>query len=663
MTSHSVDVSPQGASDLASPSRAIRLFGTEEPVVPPVLLEAGPLTAELEDGNLRYIRFHGREMLRAISFIVRDRNWGTYRPRIEDLRIDGEAGSFQVSYRATAGDGRQTLRYRADIRGAADGSLSFEAGGEAETDFLTNRTGFVVLHPIAGVAGEPCRVEHVDGRVVETRFPDLIDPVQPMMDLRALTHSFAPGFSVTCRMEGDTFEMEDQRNWTDASYKTYVRPLALPWPYTLAAGERIAQRVTLSVAGAPGAALTPAGASIVLTLSETGRAAPPLGIGLDPQHAAATMAAAGTLREVGPRHVVCAHDPGRGHDRSSLARAVEAGRSLGAELWLEAVIRSIDGYEAEVAELGRLAAELGSPFTTVLVSPAPDLKCTLPGSVWPPCPPLDGLYAAARAAFPGLRLGGGMFSYFTELNRKRPPASLLDLVTFTTSALVHAGDDRSATESLESLPAIARSVRAFAGETPFQVGPSGIGMRDNPYGEAPMENPHNLRQAMNRVDPRQRGLFAAAWALGYYAHFARGGAAAVTLGGPVGEFGLAYAPMPFAQPWFDEAGAGLYPVFHVVRGLAALAGRPLIEIESSVAREVQAVGAARPDGRDVWIANLTGEDREVALREPVRGEISVLDEETFVPAAQDTAALDRSARPFAGQHLALRPYGVVRLRF
>ncbi len=63
-----------------------------------------------------------------------------------------------------------------------------------------------------------------------------------MMDLRALTHAFAPGFAVTCRMEGDTFEMEDQRNWTDASYKTYVRPLALPWPYTLAAGERLSQR-------------------------------------------------------------------------------------------------------------------------------------------------------------------------------------------------------------------------------------------------------------------------------------------------------------------------------------------------------------------------------------------------------------------------------------
>ena len=72
-----------------------------------------------------------------------------------------------------------------------------------------------------------------------------------MMDLRALTHEAAPGLRVTCRMEGDTFEMEDQRNWTDASYKTYVRPLALPWPYTLEAGPGLEQAVTLTVDAAP----------------------------------------------------------------------------------------------------------------------------------------------------------------------------------------------------------------------------------------------------------------------------------------------------------------------------------------------------------------------------------------------------------------------------
>ena len=53
------------------------------------------------------------------------------------------------------------------------------------------------------------------------------------MNMRAITHEFAPGAKVDCRMEGDVYEMEDQRNWMDASYKTYVRPLAEPWPYTI----------------------------------------------------------------------------------------------------------------------------------------------------------------------------------------------------------------------------------------------------------------------------------------------------------------------------------------------------------------------------------------------------------------------------------------------
>ena len=56
------------------PSRSIRRFGTDEPVAQPRLLSAGPLTAELEAGNLRYVRWRGIEVMRAISFIVRDRD-------------------------------------------------------------------------------------------------------------------------------------------------------------------------------------------------------------------------------------------------------------------------------------------------------------------------------------------------------------------------------------------------------------------------------------------------------------------------------------------------------------------------------------------------------------------------------------------------------------
>ena len=115
-----------------------------------------------------------------------------------------------------------------------------------------------------------------------------------------------------------------------------------------------------------------------------------------------------------------------------------------------------------------------------------------------------------------------MFSFFTELNRKRPPVALLDFVTFTTVAIFHAGDDRSAMEGLESLPYLAKSVAAFIDGKPYHVGPSAIGLRMNPYGEAPMANPGNIRQAMNGMDPRQRGLFAAAWSVGFVARFAKG---------------------------------------------------------------------------------------------------------------------------------------------
>ena len=166
----------------------------------------------------------------------------------------------------------------------------------------------------------------------------------------------------------------------------------------------------------------------------------------------------------------------------------------------------------------------------MLLSPTSDLKSTLPGSVWPPAPPAAKMFRAARKAFPGARVGGGMFSFFTELNRKRPPIEEIDLVSFTTAALVHAGDDASVMEGLESLPAIAESARAIAGKLPLAVGPSAIGFRMNPYGAAPIENPRNIRQAMSRNDPRQRGLLGAAWTLGYYAQFARFGVDSVAFG-------------------------------------------------------------------------------------------------------------------------------------
>jgi hypothetical protein len=652
--------------------RGMILFGTDEPVPPPIILRAGPLTAELEDGNLRYIRLHGHEMIRAVSYLVRDRNWGTYRPEIRDLSVESNEAQFIVRYLGQVADAEQSLTYRARIEGRPDGSLSFAVDAESPVDFVTNRAGFVVLHPVDGVAGEPVMVEDADGRRYGARFPDLIDPMQPFKNLRALTHEFARDHKVTCRMEGDVFEMEDQRNWLDASFKTYVRPLERPWPYVLEKGRPFSQAVHLSVDVASGARLDPPQTDATIAMARAmalpggaTQLVPVLGFGLEARHTEATRTVRRLLQEAQPHHVVCLHYPGASRDEdsaiaASLGDQLQAAHDIAPQVWLEAVVTSVDDYANELSSLARTVSHVGKPVATLLVSPEADLKSTTPGGTWPPAPPLAYLYAKAREAFPGVRIGGGMFSYFTELNRKRPPTEELDLVTFTTCSIVHACDDRSVTEGLEVLPSMLRSARAFIGSTPLHVGPSAIGMRMNPYGTAPTENPNGIRRAMARNDPRQKGLLGAAWALAYVAHMAREGVEAVTLGGGVGDFGLLRGRSADSTAAHGEDELILNPVFHVFRGLARLAGAPLLGLTMSPQRSLQAIGACVGETSEIWVANLTGDELAVHLWEDISGRIAILDEGTFEAAESDPRYMDQGT-PFRGHIVSLRPYAVARL--
>ena len=77
-------------------------------------------------------------------------------------------------------------------------------------------------------------------------------------------------------------------------------------------------------------------------------------------------------------------------------------------------------------------------------------------------PSYEETYSAARQAFPGVALGGGVLTNFTELNRNHPTPDLYDFISHLTSAVVHEVDDRSVTETLQSLPSLIGSVRAMA---------------------------------------------------------------------------------------------------------------------------------------------------------------------------------------------------------
>ncbi|TAW60127.1 hypothetical protein ELI15_27045 (plasmid) [Rhizobium ruizarguesonis] len=587
---------------------AFQLYGTRLVDPPPVRLRAGKLQADLANGNLRTIRYDGTEVLRAISYLVRDRDWGTYSPEITDLRIEQSDDRFEVTYRGRC-EGPDDTRLVIDVRitGSAD-RLDFEAEAIAPTGFETNRCGFCVLHPIVGVAGSPATVEHVDGKIVATRFPDLIEPWQPFKDMRAITHAVMPDVQVECRMEGDTFEMEDQRNWSDASYKTYVRPLALPWPYQFAANQPVRQKTSLVIRDISGSTRHPSGVSggaIKLELGGRTGTMPDIGVIITPEEADASLSAKSVLTEIAPQEFLFHFDPGAGHGVEALKRfaaiaTVHRGRST-----LEIALPCKSSPSGEAAEIARQMQLAEFKPDAIMISPSVDRQSTPPGSTWPDCPPLDEVYAAARAAFPGIRIGGGMLSYFTELNRKRVPDGQLDFVSHCTNPIVHAADDLSVMQTLEALPFITRSVRAIYGDKPYRIGPSTIPMRQNPYGSRTMDNPAGGRIPMANRDPRHNGRFAEAFALGYAIQVLDADLECLTLSALSGPFGLIAGPVePTGQ-------GGRRPLFNTVRTLSRLAGASWQACVSSSPSEVLAFAARDAAGARLHVVNLTGEERTI----------------------------------------------------
>ena len=644
------------------PSNLVKLFGTEEPPAETRLLRAGPLSVELDAGNLRYIRYDGHEAIRAVSYVVRDQYWGTFNPEITDFTVETDGGGFSVTYEAVCRDATQAFRYRAVITGSPDGTLIFEGVGTAESDFLTNRTGFVVLHPVVGVSGRPVEVLRADGTSETVAFPEHIDPKQPIMGIRALTHEVVPGLKARCTMEGDIFEMEDQRNWTDASYKTYVRPLDLPFPYTIEAGQSITQSVTVSFEGSPAPSVeTRAGGRVEVRVGAPSGRMPSFGMALEAGIAKPALDHLDELVALKPPFLSCLIDL-RSDPPAGIADFRAVGDAMGAPLGLEVIVPDDADPTEALGSLAQAAACLA--VESVAVTAAGDLNFVMPGTVFPDSKDFDALYAAARKAFPGAKLGGGNFVYFTELNRKPPPFDQLDFVCHTTCAIVHAADDRSVTETIESLPFVVNSARAMFGDKTYRMGPSGIATRSAPFGSDPTPNPGNGRVTMTRRDPRQRGLLGAAWYLGYAARMAEGGVDSVILGAPVGEFGLLYHDMGFDQPWYTERGKGLYPAYHVMRGLYDGSDRPHVSTSVSAPREAQAVAFQTEAGLELWLANLTGEARQVEVTglAAMTAGAAALNAESFEAAAEDPGFLDASEAEAPLGSLSLEAYAITRLR-
>src|SRR5271155_2198451 len=98
-----------------------RRVGTKEKAPKRIPLRAGLLTVDFVAGGLRTIRYEGHEVLRAIAYLVRNPDWGTYNPEISDCIIQKSAKAFAITYQArcVSADASQMLCYQARITGNA----------------------------------------------------------------------------------------------------------------------------------------------------------------------------------------------------------------------------------------------------------------------------------------------------------------------------------------------------------------------------------------------------------------------------------------------------------------------------------------------------------------------------------------------------------------
>ena len=426
----------------------------------------GPVRVVLAGLDLRYLEVGGVEVVRRAFVTLRDADWATVEPDDPSLDVTEVDDAVEIAGSAPARSGAIEATCRVRIRVTAD-ALEYAVAWEPGSAFAYNRMGLCILHPPELYAGRGYRTTERSGRLPEAIGPQHLadgNP-QPLFDpFEALEIDVAGLGPCRFAFTGDLFEMEDQRNWSDGSFKTYCTPLSRPRPHAAQPGRPVEQAVRVEW---PKASRARRGDVVELRCDGTPEGEiPRLGLG---------------FREGAPA------DVGR----------------LGVH-HLRVDLRRADTAAAELAAAAAFARAIGAALLVAVHIP-------LPGGVL--AEHADTIaYVLAFAGEPpdGLRVAGGTDDWFVELNRARPDVTDLDGVAWSVTPQVHGSDELTIIEGLAAQTDQLTSARAFADGRSLLVGPV------------------TLRPRSDDPDPRQGSAFAAAWTAASIAAQAAGGAWSVT---------------------------------------------------------------------------------------------------------------------------------------
>ena len=609
----------------------------------PIELQAGPVTMVFDADNvfLRYVRVGPHEVLRGINAPIRDQNWATIAPQVSNLQVDNRGDSFNVTFDVTCQQADVDFRWKGSISGSDQGVIEFTFEGEAYSTFKKNRIGFCLLHG-PSAAGQPWLLETADGLKSKGTFPKFISPHQPAKNLRAITHEVASGIQARVDFEGEVFEMEDQRNWTDASFKTYCTPLEIPYPVELPKGTKIHQKIRISLDGDPPEPTALAAGvnkdthgshgGAVLTIGDKETALPLLGLQVSGEVENLTDEQVERLKALNLDHLrvdLALSDESFVND---LRRATSQAKALGVSLQI-------------VLGLGE------SPAFATLVKEVNELEP--PVSFWLVRGGDPAHFESARKHLAPVsgdqKFGVTRVTNFVDLNRARPEDNSFQAVGFAINPQIHAFDNASIVETLPIHADVVNSARQFAGDRPLVIGPitmtpqllDGIDQPGGPPQRGPLPT---------YVDVRQIEPFTAVWTLGSLTYLADAGTHSATFFETVGWNGIMDVDDVSSRPKeFPSRPGELFSVYRLLREVAEFKGGSVRKVDTS--DNLAAVGLAlhKPGRICVLLGNLTGETRSVTLRGLGGKPVSIQ-----ILGAEETHATPELS-------ITLPPYGIARI--
>ena len=486
-------------------------------------LQAGPLSMLYQNGFLRYLSLGENEILRMIYFALRDENWGTYACHIENEKLDIQKDHFTIQYDCFHDlAGKRVYRWKATITGNEAGQITFELKGTALEEVFKNRAGFCILHPIQGVAGEPCETLHPDDIRQSSIFPKLVSPTNPFKNLRGMRWK-SQDIEWSLKFEGDIFETEDQRNWTDASYKTFCTPLDKPFPVQLKKGDTVFQRITFS----PESPLVNHNNSRqFIDIAETGNKIPlpSIGICASTETDQLTSKAIDAIRKLSLSHYRIEVSPSEEkwvsrfkidcENAIRLNLPLEIALSLTSDFIneLHQFIVAVDNFDVWIKKIILLSRD---SLTTdqQLIHHAPTIK-----SKWP-----------------DIKIGAGTDYNFTELNRNQFNAEPLDFISFSIDPQEHATDDRTLIENMEGQREVVESAHQMYPKKSVHVSPLTFRRRFNPYATDPKAR---ILTPEERTDRRQKVQFGSLFTIGSIKAMSEAQVDAITLFQTVGNQGI-----------------------------------------------------------------------------------------------------------------------------